>query len=167
MCNPLEKGNIISFGAAIANRSPSSRGAIISRRLKDPRPSEEPKRLLTDAPVIKNACDLDLLVFLYRHPRTLLTSEKLAAFVGYDMQHVAKAMDAFVEAGLLERIQSSIHAARMYLLSLNGPHGGELKPLLELASTREGRRSLLEVLNAGRARAKPGDAQGPRLVRSA
>jgi hypothetical protein len=34
------------------------------------------KRLLARTPVIRNGCDLDPLVFLYRHPRTLLTSEQ-------------------------------------------------------------------------------------------
>lgn len=134
--------------------------------------SQDPKRLLANAPFIKDACDLDVLVFLHRHPRTLLTSEKLAALVGYDMRRVAKALDSFVETGIVERIQSSTHAARMYLLSLQGPQGGGLKPLLDLASTREGRRSLLEALNSGRprtgrARAKPGGAQELRLIRSA
>lgn len=134
--------------------------------------SEDAKHLLAGAPFIKDACDLDLLVFLQRHPRTLLTSEKLAAFVGYDMQQVAKALDVFVDAGILERIQSSTHGARMYLLSLNGPQGGGLKPLLDLASTREGRRNLLEALHAGRprtnrARIKPGAAQDLRLIKSA
>jgi hypothetical protein len=134
--------------------------------------SEDPKRLLAGAPVIKDGCDLDLLVFLHRHPRTLLTSEQLAAFVGYDMKQVAETLDAFVDAGILERIQSSSHAARMYLLSANGPQGGGLKPLLNLASTREGRRKLLETLNGRRsrtkgARAKPEIAQDLRLVKRA
>jgi DNA-binding MarR family transcriptional regulator len=111
---------------------------------------EETKRLLALAPFIRRACDLDLLVFLYRHPRTLLTNEQLAAFVGYDMKQVAQAIDAFIDAGLLERIQNSMHAARMYLLALNGPQGGGLTRLVELASTREGRREILQLLGPER-----------------
>lgn len=129
--------------------------------------SADPRRLLARASTVRNACDLDLLVFLYRHPRTLLTSEQLAAFVGYDMRQVGKALDSFVDARILERVQSPAHAARMYLLALEGPEGGGLKPLLDLASTREGRRSVLEALNSGGSHAKPQPAQKLRLLRSA
>lgn len=110
---------------------------------------EKIKRLLSGAGVIQGACDLDLLVFLHRHPRTLLTNEQLAAFVGYDMKQVAKSVDAFSEAGLLERTQNAKHAARMYVLSLKGPAGGGLKALLELACTRNGRRDILKFLDRG------------------
>ena len=134
---------------------------------KDPPRLEHAKRLLADAPFIRDACHLDVLVFLYRHPRTLLTSEQLAALVGYDMRQVGKALDGFVDAGILERIQSSTHAARMYLLSLHGPQGGGSKPLLELASTREGRRSILEALNSDGSHSRTEPAQGLKLIRSA
>lgn len=135
--------------------------------LKDPRRSEHARRLLANAPVIRDACDLDLLVFLHRHPRAMLTSENLAAFIGYDMRQIGEALDAFVDAGILERIQSSTHAARMYLLSLKGPHGGGLKAVLEMASTREGRGRILEVLNGRDPQLKPEAAQQPRLVKTA
>jgi hypothetical protein len=111
------------------------------------RPSqEEIKRLLARASVIRRACDLDLLVFLHRHPRTLLTNEQLAVFVGYDMKQVAQSIDAFIDAGILERTQNPKHAARMYLLVLNGPQGGGLTELLKMASTRQGRRVFLQIL---------------------
>lgn len=139
----------------------------ISMPSKDPQHSEKVKRLLAEAPVIREACDLDLLVFLHRHPRTLLTSENLAALVGYDMRQIGKALDAFVDAGILERIQSSMHAARMYLLSLRGPSGGGLQALLELASTREGRRKILEALNGRDPQTNSEPAQKLRLVRTA
>lgn len=110
----------------------------------------EVKRLLARVPVIQDACDLDLLVFLYRHPRTLLTTEQLASFVGYHLQDIAKALDAFIEAGLLERTaQQATHAARLFVLLLDGPLGLGAKALLELTSTRAGRLSVLEALNAG------------------
>ena len=134
---------------------------------KDPPQSEHARRLLADAPVIRDACDLDLLVFLHRHPRTMLTSDNLAALVGYDMRQVGKALDAFVDAGILQRIQSSTHAARMYLLSLEGPSGGPLKAVLEIASTREGRRKILEALNNRGPHTKPEAAQQLRLVKTA
>jgi hypothetical protein len=110
----------------------------------------ELKRLLSRTSAIGGACDLDLLVFLYRHPRTLLTSEQLAGFVGYNLKDIAKALDAFIEAGLLERTTpQSTHAARMFVLLLDSPQGGpQLRALLDLASTHVGRRVILEALNA-------------------
>jgi hypothetical protein len=121
----------------------------------------EIKRLVTRLPVIQGACDLDLLVFLYRHPRALLTSEQLAGFVGYNLKPIAKALDAFIEAGLLERTaQQSTHAARMFHLLLDGPHGDDVRALLELASTWVGRQSVLEALNG---RPSPRSGAGPEL----
>ncbi|HEY7388595.1 MAG TPA: hypothetical protein VH640_08805 [Bryobacteraceae bacterium] len=96
------------------------------------------------------ACELDLLVFLYRHPRTLLTNEQLAILVGYDMTQIARVIETFIEAGILERTQNSMHAVRMYLLQLEGPQKGGLTALIELASTREGRKCILQALDPGR-----------------
>lgn len=104
-------------------------------------------RLLSRTPVVRSGCDLDLLLFLHRHPRALLTSEQLAAFVGYDIKEIAKSLEAFIEAELLERIQNPMHAARMYLLVLDGPGHGGIRDLLELASTRNGRRGVLQALD--------------------
>lgn len=106
---------------------------------------DETKRLVARVPV-RAASELDVLVFLHRHPRTLLTIEQLAAFVGYDMKEVAKAIDAFIEAGLLERTQNPNHAARMYLLVIDGPWGGGVAEFLRLASTLQGRRDILQIL---------------------
>ena len=116
----------------------------------DPSPqspnSEEAKRLLADVPFIRAACALDLLVFLHRHPRTFLTNEQLALFVGYDIKQVARATEAFIVAGLLKRTQNPAHAARLYFLGLSGQKGGDLTALLKLASTRPGRREVLQLL---------------------
>ena len=110
---------------------------------------DETKRLLAHLSFIRGACELDLLGFLYRHPRTFLTNEQLAAFVGYGMKPVAKGIEAFITAGLLKRTQNPSHAARFYFLVLDGPQGGGLKALLELASTRQGRRGILQLLGPG------------------
>jgi hypothetical protein len=117
------------------------------------------EQLLAGTPVVHGACELDLLTFLHRHPRTLLTNEQLAAFVGYPMKQVADAVEAFVAVGLVERApaRNPTHAARMYQLALQGPQGPELRALLDLASSREGRRALLRRLNGG---TRPGPA-GP------
>ena len=107
---------------------------------------EEIKQLLARTPIIRSACELDLLVFFHRHPRVLLTSEQVAVFLGYDMKKIAKAIEAFVEEGLLERTQNPAHAARLYVLILHGPQGGGLTSLLNLASTRQGRQEILALL---------------------
>ena len=82
------------------------------------------------------------------------------------MKQVAQSLDTFIEAGLLERTQNPTHAARMYLLQLDGPQGGGFKTLLELASTREGRRVILEHLGPAGTRTKD-RMQRLQLVKSA
>jgi hypothetical protein len=105
------------------------------------------RQLLTRTPSIRNACDLDLMIFLHRHPRTLLTTEQLAGFVGYNLKEIARSLDSFIEAGLLERTaQQSLHAARLFVLLLEQPQAGGMLTLLEQASTREGRKTILEAL---------------------
>jgi hypothetical protein len=130
---------------------------------------EEIARLLARAPAIRNACDLDLMAFLHRHPRILLTSEQLAGFVGYSLKDIAAALDAFIEAGLLTRTaQSSLHAARMFVLRLDGPQGEGVRALLELGSTHAGRRSLLKAMKAqGTHPDRPDASPGLRLVKDA
>lgn len=118
---------------------------------------EQIRRLLARVPVIRGACDLDLLMFLSRHPRALLTMEQLAAFVGYEMKQVVRSIDMFIEAGLLERTQNPKHAARMYLLVLDGPGNGGLRSLVEMSSTRPGRREVLDLLGPE----EPLSAAGP------
>lgn len=124
-------------------------------------------RLLSRAPVVRSACDLDLLVFLHRHPRILLTSEQLATFVGYDIKEIAKSLEAFLEAGLLERTQNPMHAARMYLLVLTGPRHDGVRDILKLASTHHGQAALLEALDPARSQTGDKSQQGQRRLRIA
>ena len=98
---------------------------------------------------IRHACDLDLLLFFYRHPCSLLTSERLVDLVGYDGERIAKSLDGLIEAGLLTRSINPAHAARLYLLKRHGHPGGLLEPLLKIATTRAGRRDALQLLKAG------------------
>ena len=111
---------------------------------------EEARRLLDRIRVLKHACDLDLLVFFARHPRSLLASESLASFLGYGIKDIAESLDVLLGAGLLKRAQTPAHAARLYVFALNGAHvgpdGGWLPALLEMASTRQGRLALRETL---------------------
>ena len=119
------------------------------KRFSNTRDQEDIKRLLACAPLIRSACELDLLVFLYRHPRVLLTTRQLAVFVGHKEKQVASALDVFISTGLLERTQNPMHSADMYVLSLDGPQGGGIKTLVERASTRHGRRELLQQRDGG------------------
>jgi DNA-binding MarR family transcriptional regulator len=98
---------------------------------------------------IHHPCDLDLLLFFHRHRRTLLTSEWLATFVGYDRERVAKSLDGLIEAGHLKRSQSLSRGARLYLLELSGADGGSLASLLSIAATRQGRRDVMRFLVSG------------------
>ena len=135
-----------------------------SQRSAD-RPSiEEIKRFVARTSIILSTCELDLLVFFHRHPRALLTSEQLAAFLGYDMKRIAKAIETFVEAGVLQRTQNPTHAARLYVLVLEGPEGGGLTLLLKLASTREGRQEILALLGSGQSEASLGHVQEKRRL---
>ena len=129
-------------------RVPARKGVVSDKRSTND-PTQNIQQLLARTAVIVGPCELDLLLFLYRHPRTLLTNEQLAAFVGYDMKQIAKSIDAFIDAGLLERAQNSLHVARMYLLVIEGEESGGLKTLLRMASTGEGRRDILRVLASG------------------
>ena len=142
-------------------RLPQIRGIadrdFMSDSIHKSREQQRIELLLSEAPFIKSACDLDLLVFLFRHPRTLLTNEQLATFVGYEMKQIAKSIEIFVDAGLLERTQNPIHAARMYLLMLAGPQGETLKELLAVASMRSGRSNILGLLATPRS-GQPVDA---------
>jgi len=111
---------------------------------------DEARRLLDRIRVLKHACDLDLLVFFARHPRSLLASESLASFLGYDLKNIAGSLDVLLGAGLLKRAQTPAHAARLYVFALNGTQGGTdggwLPALLSMASTRQGRLALREAL---------------------
>lgn len=117
-------------------------------------------------------CDLDLAVFFARHPRSLLSSESLSAFLGYDLKDVAESLDALLAAGILRRRQTSAHAARLYELTTEHSSGDEwLDRLMALASTRHGRLALLEEIArrqgesvAGAERSDVAPRQGPRRV---
>jgi hypothetical protein len=105
--------------------------------------------MLDRLPGIRHACEIDLLLFFYRHRRALLTSEQLVAYLGYDRKRIAKSLDALVGDRLLMRSLNPTHAAHLYVLELGGHPGELLSPLLELAATREGRLGVMRLLAAG------------------
>ena len=94
---------------------------------------------------LRSPCDLDMLLFFSRHSRSLLTSEKLAEYVGYDVKQVGRSLDWLITAGILTRSQNPTHEARLYVFIAN-PYPPWLKSLLICASTREGRAALIARL---------------------
>ena len=102
--------------------------------------------LLDRIEALRHPCDLDLLVFFVKHPRTLMASEQLASFMGYDVKQLAVSLDVLLDAGLVARSQSRAQVARMYVLATGGVHGGWLPSLVALASTRTGRLALIRAL---------------------
>lgn len=119
---------------------------------------EGARRALDRAGVLRTPSDLDLMVFFARHPRSLLSSESLSVFLGYDIKDIADSLDVLLSAGILRRRQTSAHAARLYELVIAGsPPGDWLPSLLELAATRRGRLALLDELDR-RSRAGPGES---------
>ncbi len=114
------------------------------------------RRLLDRVPTLQRACDLDLLLFFARHPRSLLTSEQLAALVGHDHDELAESLERLSSAGIVTRTERPAHLASLFVFTPGGPHGVWLPSLLELASTPEGRVALLQ----GRAPDR-GDVDGP------
>jgi len=102
------------------------------------------QHLLASIGVLRHPCDLDLLLFFHRHPHALLTSDRLAAYVGYDLNQITRSLDLLTDAGLLKRSQNPTHAARMYVLQT--PRTGWLTSLIDIATTLDGRRSLLDAM---------------------
>jgi hypothetical protein len=108
---------------------------------------------------IRNPCDLDVLLFFYRHPLALLTGEQLIAYLGRDSEQVAKSLDALIQAGLVTCSQNPARTARLYNLELDSLPGGLLSSFLEIVATRAGRQEAMRLLCPGTGVAAAG---GPR-----
>jgi hypothetical protein len=68
-------------------------------------------------------CDLDLLLFFHRHPRVLMTTERLAAYVGYDVKQIGRSLDTLLGAAVLQRSPNPTHEARLYFLRVGADEG--------------------------------------------
>jgi hypothetical protein len=123
---------------------------------------EDLRALLDGLGAIRHPCDVDLLLFFYRHPRALLTAEMLVSYLGQDHERVAKSLDGLIAAGLLSRSQNPARSPRLYVLNLEGGPGRQLASFLEMASTRQGRKEVMRLLEPG-----PDPAAGPSLRRKA
>jgi hypothetical protein len=104
------------------------------------------RRLLDRIDVLRHPSDLDLLIFFARHPRSLLASEQLAAFLGYGVKEVAASLDLLLGATLITRTPNPSHAARLYVFSVDGRVSDWWPELLTLASTRQGRVAMIREL---------------------
>jgi hypothetical protein len=107
---------------------------------------------------LEHPCDLDLLLFFYRHPEAFLKSERLAEYIGYDLPRVERSLETLMTAGLLRQSPDSTRPARLYVLTRSSSTlGGWLSSLLRIAATREGR---LAVIHALKQRPSPGLSGG-------
>jgi len=106
-------------------------------------------RLLDRIGVLRHPCDLDLLLFFVRHPRSLLTSEQLVAYLGYTVTQVGDSLDVLQAANLLARSQSLTHPARLYVLTAEGPAAEWLSTFINTASKRGGRLALRQAMTDG------------------
>jgi DNA-binding MarR family transcriptional regulator len=98
---------------------------------------------------IKTPCDLDLLLFFARHPDALMTSEQLAAMVGYDLAQIGKSLDLLVQRKLLRRLQNLTNTQRLY--RFRADYGGpRFLELLKVATTVEGRRRIRQLIGERR-----------------
>ena len=118
------------------------------------------RHLLDRSGVLRDQCDLDLLLFFVRHPRALLTSDQIAAILGYDVKTLGESLDVLVTAELLTRMQKPASASRMYVFADGGTHSDWLPALVELASTREGRLAMRDRLKGKTDEEPPVRSQG-------
>jgi hypothetical protein len=127
------------------------------------------RNLLDRLAYLKSACDLDLLLFFYRHPRAVLSSERLAIYVGHELSEVARSLETLIAAELLTRVQRPTRGTRMYVLTSGGLLGGWIDALLRLASTRGGRLMVLAALAERQAPSEslPATDPEPPVLRSA
>ncbi len=121
---------------------------------------EDLRTLLGSLGAVRNRCDLDLLLFFYRHPHALLTAESLVSYLGHDHDRVAKSLDGLIAADLVTRSQNPSRSARLYELNLDGRPGNKLAALLKIAATRQGRNEVMRLLAPG-----PDVVAGPNLRR--
>jgi hypothetical protein len=108
--------------------------------------------MLDSLPAVRHACDVDLLMFFYRHPCALLTGEQLVSYLGYERERLVKSLETLIEAGLVTRSQNPSRTARLYALELESVPGGLLSRFLEIATTRSGRQQVMNLLGSGASR---------------
>lgn len=124
--------------------------------------SEGAEDVLARLPYLRHRCDLDLLVFFHRHPRVLLTSERLVALVGYDLKQIAASLETLIAAKVVTRTQHQTTGARMYAFKVFDNDNDPLAPLLRTASGRAGWLAIIRALEGRRVK-EPDAASRSRL----
>jgi hypothetical protein len=107
---------------------------------------DDARALLDRIPELQRPCDLDLLMFFAKHPRTLIAGEQLAQLLGYQLSEIARSRDVLLAAGFLTRIHNPTRRPRLYVFATGDEDGRSVPALVALASTREGRLALRQVL---------------------
>src|SRR2546425_13339499 len=99
---------------------------------------------------IASLCQWDVLVFLYRHPISLLGAEYLACLLGYASGPVVAALDVLEALRLVERSRVS-QGVRLYRFTVpaDRQRGDASERLFALANSRAGRVVLSKTLRAG------------------
>src|SRR3989449_5447756 len=78
--------------------------------------SEGVEDVLARLPYLHHRCDLDLLVFFHRHPRVLLTSDRLVAVLGYDLKQVTGSLETLIAAKVRSEEHTSELQSRLHLV---------------------------------------------------
>ena len=118
--------------------------------------------VLARLPYLRHRCDLDLLVFFHRHPRVLLTSERLVAVLGYDCKQIAGSLETLIAAKVVTRTQHQTTGARMYVFEALANDNDSLAPLLRTAYARAGRLAIIRALESRQVK-EPDGASRSRL----
>jgi hypothetical protein len=113
--------------------------------------TDDARALLDDVPALERPCDLDLLLFFARHPRTLISTEQLVRLLGYPLSEIGRSRDVLLAAGFLTRTQNTTQRPPLYEFVPDGADGRSLSAVVELASTRNGRLTLRRALAVARA----------------
>jgi len=124
--------------------------------------SEGAEDVLARLPYLHHRCDLDLLVFFHRHPRVLLTSDRLVAVLGYDLKQIAGSLETLIAAKVVTRTQHQATGARMYAFEALDSDNDSLARLLRTASARAGRLAIIRALESRQVK-EPDGASRSRL----
>ena len=105
--------------------------------------------------LLGSPCDLDVLIFIHRHPRALLGVDDLARGAGYSVDEVRASVEALSTAGLItcaKRKERQRDSAIVFYHVTPGTWDAMLPVLLWVASSDDGRRDLRRALSRTRAR---------------
>jgi len=123
--------------------------------------SESAEDVLARLPYLRHRCDLDLLAFFPRHPRVLLSNERLVAVLEYDRNQIAASLETLIAAKVVTRTQHQTTGARMYAFEALDTDNDSLAPLLRTASARAGWLAILRALEGRRVKEPDGASRSP------